>query len=120
MANPNPVTAPPVTVPGNLSGTLAGAVAALAVGWLAHAGYLAAAAAFLGQPEATMGLLATVIVGAGVNWAATQFAGIKRVQDIYAALPSTYAEYPADKNAPIGTTTTNLQTTSGNKVNGGV
>ena len=106
-----PAQSAPLTVPGNLLGTLAGVAASLAVGALSHAGYLATAALAVGMPEATMTAIAMAIVGGVVNYGVTHVAAIKSLNDLYAMLPNTYAEYPADKNAPAGSAT-NL--TSGN------
>lgn len=95
MANLN--TAPPASVPGNLSGTLAGVAATVAVGFLSNAGYLAIAATATGLPIATISILAMAIVGGAVNYGVTHVAAIKSLNDLYAALPTTYAEYPGDK-----------------------
>ena len=117
MGGQNPVDpALPATVPGNLSGTLAGAAATLAVGWLASAGYLSIIATALGLPEAAVGTFTVAVVGAGVNYAVTHFSGVKAVQDFYNMIPSTYAEYPPQPSA--GASVTNLRTSSGDKVNG--
>ena len=97
MENQNPALGVPTTVSGNLSGTLAGAAATLAVGALEHAGYLTAAAAFCGLPEATVGLLAMAVVGGMANYAVTHYAGLATLNKLYAALPQTYSaptDYP--------------------------
>ena len=85
---------------GNLTGSFAGAVAGIAVGALSHFGYLAAAAAFVGFPEATVAAVAAAVIGAGVNYAATRVAQVKSLNDLYNALPSTYPEYPKNPNVP--------------------
>ena len=97
MANND--SAPPVTVPGNLSGTLAGVAATVAVGFLSHAGYLALAATATGLPVATLSVVTMAVVGGIVNYGVSHFAGIKRVNDLYNMLPEikTYQEYPGDK-----------------------
>jgi len=100
----------PTTVPGNLSGTLAGAAATMAVGFLSSAGYLTIAATAIGVPEATISVLAMAIVGGIVNYGVSHVTGIKSLNDLYKALPTTYAQYPAEK-ATEGTTT--------NLINGG-
>lgn len=102
MVNNNPAVKAPVTVKGNLSGTLAGVAATFAVGALAHAGYLATAAAFLGQPEATVSLLAMAVIGGIVNYGVTHVAAMKQLNDLYDALPTikTYSapsDFPTEK-----------------------
>ena len=99
---PQPDTAmahPPKVVPGNISGSLAGVLSTIVIGYLAKAGYLAAAAAFLGQPVATLSVVTMAVVGGIVNYGVSHFAGIKRVNDLYNMLPEikTYQEYPGDK-----------------------
>ena len=105
----------PATVPGNLSGTLAGVAATVAVGFLSNAGYLAIAATALGVPEATIGVVAMAVVGGAANYAVTHVAAIKTLNDLYAELPKTYAEYPGDK--PLPEVVTNLKN-NGNSVGG--
>ena len=97
MAIQNPPVDIPTTVKGNLSGTLAGVAATVAVGFLSNAGYLAAAAAATGLPVATLSVLAMAVVGGVFNYSVTHVAAIKSLNDLYAALPTTYAEYPKDK-----------------------
>lgn len=108
----------PSTVPGNDKGTLAGAVATLAVGLLTNSGYLSTVAVALGMSEATLSILAMTVVGAVANYLITHVSGIKSYADLYAALPSVYAEYPETKK-PSGTTKTNLKDNHGNQVNSG-
>jgi len=112
MGAQNP--APYVAVPGNLAGSLAGAAASVAVGFLVHAGYLATAAAFMGCPEAAVSGLAMALVGAAVNYGITHVTAIKSLNDLYAMIPTTYAEYPGDSPKPAGTT--NLVDSAGNPV----
>ena len=89
---------PPTTVAGNLQGTLAGFVATIAVGAISHAGYLAIAASFLGVPEATLCVVAMAVIGGAANYAVTHYAGLKSYADLYAAIPTTYQEYPSEKS----------------------
>ena len=84
---------------GNLTGTLAGAVTTVGVGFLAKAGYLAVAATFLGLPEATVGVVAMTVMGGLVNYGVTHFAQIKNLNDFYNALPSSTPDYSIAKNA---------------------
>lgn len=137
-SNTNPTTTPPpVAVPGNLKGTLAGAVAALGTAALVKTGIFASAAALLEgtgmsslvatglvacgipvvstQPEVLLATVAAVAVGAAVNWGVTHYSGLKTCEEYYKMLPSTYAEYP--NSGPAGTSTTNLTTKDGQKVN---
>lgn len=101
MANQNPVVPTVATVPGNLSGSLAGAAATVAVGWLASAGYLAAVAAFVGLPVDAVAVAAMAVVGGIFNYGVTHIAAIKSLNALYAALPKSYAEYPAQPQADI-------------------
>ena len=95
---PVAVNVAPATVPGNLTGTLAGVAASLVVGALAHAGYLAAAAAFLGQPEGSVGIMAMALVGGLVNYGVAHIAGMKSINALYASLPTLTADYPKNPN----------------------
>ena len=92
-------TAPqvPTTVKGNFTGTLAGAAATVAVGFLAQAGYLATAAAFIGVPEATVSILAMAVIGGAFNYGVTHVAVMQNLNTLYKSLPTTYAEYPDPK-----------------------
>lgn len=97
MANqPNPIA----TVPGNASGSLAAGVASIVVGYLAKAGYIAAIAGAVGLPEASIIALIGGLIVAGVSYGVTHIAAIKSVNELYSAVPHTYAEYPNDPKPP--------------------
>ena len=91
----------PTTVPGNMAGTLAGAAATLAVGWLTNAGYLAIIASATGLPVASIGIVAMTIIGGAVNYGVSHYAGIKKINDLYDMIPTikTYSspsDYPSE------------------------
>ena len=92
---------PPSVVPGNFSGSLAAGVAAVAVGWLTKAGYIAVVAGAVGLPEASVVALAGGLIVAGVSYAVTHVAAIKNVNDLYNVMPQTYPEYPHDPKTSI-------------------
>lgn len=91
---------PKVPVSGNFAGTLAGVVATVGVGFLTKYGLCTAAATFLGLPEATVSLLAMAVIGGAVNYAVTHFAQVKKLSELYEALPSIYPEYQKPKTDP--------------------
>ncbi len=86
---------------GNLKGTLAGAVAAIAVGLIAKGGYIAVIAAAVGLPEADITLALIALIGGAVNYAVTHWSVARTLQAAYEALPSTYSEYPNSPKPPI-------------------
>ena len=128
---------PPVAVPWNGKGTLAGVAASIATAYLAKTGIYASAASWLAssglspiaatiltavgipvastQPEVILAAAISVGVGALVNYGVTHYGGIRKVKEFYEALPSTYAEYPNATKS--GTSTTNLSTKDGLSVN---
>jgi len=91
----------PTQVPGNLNGTLAGVAATIAVGILSKAGYITTIAVAIGQPEASVSILAMALIGGLVNYGVTHFSAIKKLNDIYAEIPQIYAEYPKNTNDPV-------------------
>ena len=88
-------------VGGNLKGTLAGAVAAIAVGLIAKGGYIAAISVAVGIPEADISLALVALIGGCVNYAVTHWSFGATLKAAYEALPQTYAEYPNDPKPPV-------------------
>jgi len=85
----------------NVAGSLAGLVSGLAVSYLASAGYLAAAAAAVGIPEAMLATVAGVIVASVVNFGVTHVSELKLADSFLASLPKVYAQpsdFPSGKN----------------------
>ncbi len=101
----------------NIVGGLAGIVAAVGVGLLTKAGYLALAATAVGVPEATMAVVATGVIGMAVNVGVTHIAELKNaddiVKEIQANIPNTYSSPTDYPNAP------NQNPSKSNLVSGG-
>lgn len=140
MATDNPDIKNTISnVPGNGKGTLAGLIAATATGFLTQTPAFASVSAWLishetvanglsfaltmmgipvatAQPAAILSIAASAAVFAIVNYGVTHFSGLKKCQEYYNMLPNTYAEYP-NTRTPIGTSTTNLKTKTGDKAN---
>ena len=100
---------PTKPVSGNLRGTLAGAAATVASGYLLKSGiitnvaqYFCAGTEMCGQVESALFLLALAGVGGIVNYAVTHFSQVKKLEELYQMLPSVYQEYPEDKDKPAG------------------
>ena len=96
---------PKKPVAGNLSGTFAGFVAMLVAGSMSSHGMFAWFAALVtsdpvmsGQIESGAFVFVVALVGSLVNYGVTHFAQVKKLKDLYDALPTTYAEYPDGKN----------------------
>lgn len=86
---------------GNLKGTFAGFVAMLAAGWMSSQGIFESVSHLIssdpvmcGQIENSLFVLMVATVGSIVNYAATHFAQVKKLQALYDMLPNTYSEYP--------------------------
>jgi len=94
VVNQNPPAQPSLSG-ANFAGTLAGAIATMAVGAITHAGYTAAAAGFLCVPEATVSIVAMAVIGGAANYAVTHFASLKTLNDFYNMIPNikTYPDY---------------------------
>lgn len=89
-------TKPPATVPGNMSGSFAAGVAAVAVAWLTKMGYITLMATAIGLPEAHIVALIGGVIVMAVSYAATHITAIKSVKQLWEAMPSTTPTYPND------------------------
>lgn len=93
-------------LPGNLQGTLAGAVATMASGYLLKIGAITKLAAYFcdgtsscQQIENAIFLLAIAIIGGAVNYAVTHSAQAKRLAELYDMIPSVLPPGTPEKNA---------------------
>jgi len=105
---------PSKPVAGNFNGTLAGAAATVAAGYLLKTGIITKTATFFctdtsmcGEIESALFLLALAGVGGVVNYAVTRFSQVKKLEQLYNMLPSTYREYPNEKRKPTNITNIN-------------
>lgn len=84
----------------NTVGTAGGLLAALAVGLLAKAGYIAILAAAIGMPEATVTTMAVTGIGLLANYAVTHWAEAKNLNDLLASYwPVVQRSFPNDPTA---------------------
>lgn len=98
-----------ITLPSksNTYGSLAGLVAGFVTAKLTTAGIIATIATFAGVPELTVLSLLSIVVASAVNYGVTHVSELKSIDDVVAALPKTYPEYPDDKKGAA--TPNNLQ-----------
>lgn len=93
-------------VSGNLAGTFTGFIAIMVAGYIANAGWFVALSHYISQDpnicaQLENGLFVFVIalIGSVVNYAVTHFAQVKKLKELYDAIPATYREFPHGKNA---------------------
>lgn len=93
-----------ITLPSksNTYGSLAGLVAGIITAKLVSAGTVVAIATFTGFPPATVIMCITAAIATVVNYGVTHVAELKSVDDLVAAIPKGYPQYPGDTTG-VGT-----------------